>query len=36
MDGKERNENKIDFLKNVALLDGAIILFSEAADEKSS
>ncbi len=32
MDGKERHENKINFLKNTALLGGAIILLDEAAD----
>jgi len=31
MEGKERQENKINFLKNVALLGGAIILLSEAS-----
>lgn len=33
MDGKERHENKINFLKNVALLGGAIILLNEATTE---
>lgn len=33
MEGKERQENKINFCKNVALLGGAIILLSEAGKE---
>lgn len=33
MEGKERQENKINFLKNVALLGGALILLDEAMDE---
>lgn len=32
MEGKKRQENKINFLKNVALLGGAIILFTEALE----
>jgi uncharacterized membrane protein YphA (DoxX/SURF4 family) len=32
MDGKERQQNKINFLKNCALLGGAIVLLHEAAD----
>nr|WP_246998386.1 DoxX family protein [Halosolutus gelatinilyticus] len=32
MDGKERQSNKINFLKNIALLGGAIMLLDEAAD----
>lgn len=32
MEGKERHENKINFLKNVALLGAAIVLFEEATD----
>ena len=31
MEGKERQANKINFLKNMALLGGAIILLSEAS-----
>lgn len=31
MEGKERNANKINFLKNMALLGGAILLLSEAS-----
>ena len=34
MEGKERHENKINFLKNVALLGGAIILLQEARKEE--
>ena len=30
MEGKERNDNKIHFLKNVALLGGAIVFLAEA------
>jgi len=30
MEGKERNDNKINFLKNVALLGGAIVFLAEA------
>lgn len=30
LDGKERNDNKINFLKNVALLGGAIVFLAEA------
>lgn len=30
MEGKERNANKINFCKNLALLGGAIVLLSEA------
>ncbi|MFC7077299.1 DoxX family protein [Haloarcula halophila] len=33
MDGKERQGNKINFLKNVALLGGAIVLLDEASDQ---
>lgn len=33
MEGKERQNNKINFLKNIALLGGAVILLREAADE---
>ena len=33
MEGKERQENKINFLKNVALLGGALILLDEARKE---
>lgn len=33
MVGKERHENKINFLKNVALLGGAVILLDEAAEQ---
>ncbi|MXV61924.1 DoxX family membrane protein [Natronorubrum sp. JWXQ-INN-674] len=33
MEGKERHDNKINFLKNVALLGGAIILLDEAATQ---
>lgn len=29
--GKERNDNRINFLKNMALLGGAIFLLSEAS-----
>ena len=32
MEGKERQENKVNFLKNVALLGAAIILLREAQD----
>ena len=35
MEGKERHENKINFLKNVALLGGAILLLDAAANNKS-
>jgi uncharacterized membrane protein YphA (DoxX/SURF4 family) len=31
MEGKERQANKINFLKNVALLGGAVILLDEAS-----
>lgn len=31
MEGEERHHNKINFLKNMALLGGAIILLEEAA-----
>lgn len=31
MEGKERQQNKINFCKNVALLGGAIVLFEQAA-----
>ena len=31
MEGKERQANKINFLKNMALLGGAILLLSEAS-----
>lgn len=34
MEGHERQENKINFLKNLALLGGAIILFREATQER--
>lgn len=34
MDGKERQANKINFLKNCALLGGAIILLDAAADDE--
>lgn len=33
MEGKERHNNKINFLKNVALLGGAILLLDEAAKQ---
>ena len=33
MEGKERHENRINFLKNVALLGGAIVLFDAATDD---
>jgi putative oxidoreductase len=33
MEGKERQQNKINFLKNVALLGGAVILLHEANDQ---
>jgi putative oxidoreductase len=33
MEGKERNNNKINFLKNVALLGGAIVFLAEADRE---
>lgn len=32
MEGKERQNNKINFLKNIALLGGAIVLLDEATD----
>ena len=35
MEGKERQQNEINFLKSVALLGGAIILLSEATDERA-
>ncbi|WP_435176696.1 DoxX family protein [Halorussus sp. AFM4] len=35
MEGKERQQNKINFLKNVALLGGAVVLLSEAGDRRS-
>ncbi|MFC6719086.1 DoxX family protein [Natrialbaceae archaeon GCM10025810] len=34
MEGKERQENKINFLKNIALLGGAIVLLDEATDRE--
>ena len=34
MEGKERHENKINFLKNVALLGGAIVLLDAATDRE--
>lgn len=34
MDGKERQNNKINFLKNIALLGGAITLLGEARDDE--
>ncbi|WP_418280594.1 DoxX family protein [Halorubrum sp. DTA98] len=34
MEGKERHANKINFLKNVALLGGAILLLDEASNEQ--
>ena len=33
MEGKERHGNKINFLKNVALLGGAVMLLDAAADD---
>ncbi|GAB6878153.1 hypothetical protein JCM17823_04270 [Halorubrum gandharaense] len=33
MEGKERHANKINFLKNAALLGGAIMLLDEAAND---
>lgn len=33
MEGKERQENKVNFLKNAALLGGALILLDEARKE---
>ncbi|WP_226007076.1 DoxX family protein [Natrinema salinisoli] len=33
MEGKERQGNKINFLKNLALLGGAIVLLDEASEE---
>lgn len=32
MEGEERRENKVNFLKNVALLGGAIVLLDEASE----
>lgn len=32
MEGKERQNNKINFLKNIALLGGAIVFLDEARD----
>ena len=32
MEGQERQSNKINFLKNAALLGGALVLLDEAAD----
>ncbi len=32
MEGKERQGNKINFLKNLALLGGAVVLLDEASD----
>ena len=34
MEGKERHENKINFLKNVALLGAALVLLDEASDRE--
>ena len=34
MEGKQRHDNKINFLKNLALLGGAITLLDAAADEE--
>lgn len=34
MEGKERQNNKINFLKNIALLGGAIVLFDEAVEQE--
>ncbi|OVE83037.1 DoxX family membrane protein [Natronolimnobius baerhuensis] len=34
MEGKERNANKINFCKNLALIGGAIILLSEASSDE--
>ena len=36
MEGKERNANKINFLKNLALLGGAIMLLDAAGDEAAA
>ena len=36
MEGAERQENKINFLKNVALLGGAIVLLEEAGTRDES
>ncbi|APX97469.1 DoxX family protein [Natronorubrum daqingense] len=33
MDGEERQANKINFLKNVALLGGALLLLEQAGDQ---
>ena len=34
LEGKERNANKINFLKNVALLGGAVMLLSDANERE--
>ena len=34
MEGKERQNNKINFLKNIALLGGAILLLAEASERE--
>ena len=33
MEGEERHHNKINFLKNLALLGGAVLLLDEAAEQ---
>jgi uncharacterized membrane protein YphA (DoxX/SURF4 family) len=35
MEGKERHANKINFLKNLALLGGAVVLLDAAAEDAS-
>lgn len=35
MEGKERHNNKINFLKNLALLGGALLLLDEAASDRT-
>jgi uncharacterized membrane protein YphA (DoxX/SURF4 family) len=35
LEGKERNNNKINFLKNLALLGGTLVLLDAAADDPS-